>query len=82
MTTANLVQRGWEIFTLGVFCLIVSAAQIVTGRAIVPRRGKLLPDWKPREGYRGHFIWGVLSMAGVGTFSVWYGISELLRHSN
>jgi len=39
MTTINLVQRGWEIFAMGIFGLVVSGAQIVTGKAMVPRRG-------------------------------------------
>lgn len=82
MTTVNLVQRGWEIFAMGVFGIGVSAAQIATGRAMVWRKGKLLPDWEPREGYPGYYVWGVGSMAAIGVFSVWYGISEVLKHSN
>jgi hypothetical protein len=82
MTIVNLVQRGWEIFAMGVFGLVVSAAQIVTGKAMVWRRGKLLPDWEFREGYPGYFIWGVVSTGAFGALSVWYGISEVLKHSN
>jgi len=82
MTTINLVQRGWEIFAMGLFGLAVSGAQVVTGKAMVPRRGKLLPDWLPKGDHPGHFVWGVISMAVFGAFSVWYGISEVLKHSN
>jgi hypothetical protein len=82
MTTINLVQRGWEIFAIGIFGLVVSSAQVVTGRAMVPRWGKLLPDWLPREDHPGYFLWGVISMAAFGVLSVWYGISQVLQHSN
>ena len=71
MTTINLVQRGWEILAMGVFALLVSAAQIVTGKAMVWRKGRLLPDWRPREDHPGYFIWGVFSMAASGAFSLW-----------
>lgn len=81
MTTVNLLVRGWEIIAMGVFGLAVSGAQIVTGKAMVPRRGKLLPDWLPREDHPGHFVWGVISMTAFGVISVWYGISEVLKYS-
>lgn len=65
---------------MGVFGLIVSGAQIATGTAMVWQKGKLF--WLPREDHPGHFIWGVVSMAAFGIVSVWYGISQVLQHSN
>ena len=84
MTTADLVRRGWEIFAMGVFGLVVSIAQIATGKAMVWRRGKLSWNlfWLPRKEHPGHYAWGVVSMAVFGVVSVWYGISEVLKHSN
>lgn len=82
MTTINLLQRGWEIIAMGVFGLVVSGAQIATGKAMVPRWGKLLPDWLPRKDHPGYFVWGVVSMGAFGIFSVWYGIVQVLQYSN
>jgi hypothetical protein len=65
---------------MGVLGSMVSGAQIVTGSAMVWRKGKLLPDWKPRKEYPGHFTWGVIWTAAFGALSVWYGISEVLEH--
>ena len=82
MTTLNLVMRGWEITGLGVFALTLSAAQIATGKAILPRWGKWLPDWVSGKDYPGHFIWGVVSTGALGGFSVWYGVVQVLQHLN